>query len=141
MTRVNLVPTQELYDQHLMAEYREIPMINASLKRSLNAVNFNPKKLSIPKEYVLGTGHVKFFYNKGEWLYKRYLLCIEELLARNFNVDPESRNIDWEVFKEYNLWLNNWEPSAKDIYLSRQRIAEKVAMKPNWYRKTEYASS
>ena len=136
MTRVNLVPIQELYDQHLMAEYREIPMINASLKRSLISINFNTKKLTIPKEYVLGTGHVKFFYNKGEWLFNRYTLCIEELLARSFNINPKSRNIDWDVFKEYNLWKHSWQPTNKDIYLSRQRINEKVAMKPNWYRKT-----
>lgn len=27
MTRINLIPVEELTDQHLMAEYRELPMI------------------------------------------------------------------------------------------------------------------
>ena len=35
MTRINIVPVTELMDQHLIAEYREINMIPASLKRTL----------------------------------------------------------------------------------------------------------
>ena len=39
MTRINIIPTNELYDQHLIAEYREITMVPAALKRILNSKN------------------------------------------------------------------------------------------------------
>ena len=35
MTRINIIPPRELYDQHLIAEYREMLMVPASLKRTL----------------------------------------------------------------------------------------------------------
>ena len=35
MTRINLVPPEELTDQHLFAELREIKMVPRSLARSL----------------------------------------------------------------------------------------------------------
>ena len=37
MTRINLVPPEELMDQHLFAEFREIKMVPKSLRRSLRA--------------------------------------------------------------------------------------------------------
>lgn len=37
MTRINLVPVEELMDQHLFAEFREIKMVPKSLRRSLRA--------------------------------------------------------------------------------------------------------
>ncbi len=37
MTRINLVPSQELMDQHLFAEFREIKMVPKSLRRSIAA--------------------------------------------------------------------------------------------------------
>lgn len=37
MTRINLVPPEELMDQHLFAEFREIKMVPKSLRRSLQA--------------------------------------------------------------------------------------------------------
>jgi len=40
VTRINLVPTEELSDQHLVAEYREIFMVGSSLQRSLGSPNW-----------------------------------------------------------------------------------------------------
>ena len=40
MTRINLVPPEELSDQHLIAEYREIFMVGSSLQRSLKSPNW-----------------------------------------------------------------------------------------------------
>ena len=70
MTRINIVDPIELTDQHLVAEYREIFMVGSALQRSLKSKNWNPN--SIPKQYTLNKGHVKFFYNKGKYLSKRY---------------------------------------------------------------------
>ncbi len=37
MTRINIIPVSELADQHLIAEYREITMVPAALKRTLRS--------------------------------------------------------------------------------------------------------
>lgn len=54
MTRINLVPPEELCDQHLLAEHRE-------LTRIPNAVAKGKYHLKgQPAEYKLGEGHVRF---------------------------------------------------------------------------------
>ena len=66
MTRINLVPPEELCDQHLLAEHRE-------LTRIPNAVAKGKYHLKgQPAEYKLGEGHVRFFFNKLAFLKKRY---------------------------------------------------------------------
>ena len=69
MTRINIVPVKELMDQHLIAEYREITMVPASLSRTL-ASKKGLDYSKIPKNYTLNRGHVYFFYDKGLYLSK-----------------------------------------------------------------------
>ena len=84
MTRINVVPTAELTTKHLVAEYREITRLPKNLKQSLNRAK--PFSLNeIPLHYVLGTGHVKFFYNKMLFLQKRYEELVNEMLSRGYN--------------------------------------------------------
>lgn len=137
MTRVNLIHPRKLYDQHLMAEYREIPMVIASLKRSLAAVDFDVTRLRIPKAFTLNRGHVSFFYDKGEWLHRRYSKCVSELQDRGFDIDPDSRNVDWAFYQQVGLWSTDWKPTKADKAVSRDRIRWKVRQKPGWYRKTK----
>jgi deoxyribonuclease (pyrimidine dimer) len=132
MTRVNLIPPSELYDQHLVAEYRELLMVPAALKRSLTAKNSIALN-TIPNKYVLGVGHVRFFYNKGAFLAERYRILVEEMLRRGMKPDL-GRLFPIEAFPAE--FFNNWTPTVEEINISRQRIEEKVAKKPNWYRKT-----
>ena len=135
MTRINIVHPSELTDQHLIAEYRDIFMVGSSLQRSLKSKNWNPK--DIPIKFTLNTGHVKFFYDKGKYLFKRYDELRIEMKARGMNPD------DTRVFKREQwpdeLW-NDWTPSLEDYKLIRQRIEDRINMKPNWYRKTNYVS-
>ena len=137
MTRVNLVKPKKLYDQHLMAEYREIPMVIASLKRSMRSVNGDKSKLKIPSEFTLNKGHVSFFYDKGKWLHDRFNLCVNELKARGFKLDVESRSIDWDYFKQSGLWETDWKPTKQEKKLSKERIRQRVSERSGWYRKTE----
>jgi deoxyribonuclease (pyrimidine dimer) len=65
-------------DQHLIAEYREITMVPASLARALSSKNGLDYK-KIPKSYTLNTGHVYFFYDKGFYLSKRYKFLVIEI--------------------------------------------------------------
>ena len=132
MTRINLVDPQELTDQHLVAEYREIFMVGSSLVRSLASPNWNDNK--IPKQFSLNKGHVSFFYDKGEYLYKRYLDLIDEMKRRGMNPDP-ARVFKREQWPD-DKW-NDWTPSEADKDIVRERIALRISQKPDWYRKTE----
>ena len=130
MTRINIVNPSELTDQHLVAEYREIFMAGSSLQRSLKSKSWDIN--SIPTTYRLNKGHVKFFYDKGLYLQKRYDELREEMIARGMNPDPS------RVFKRHQwpdeLW-NDWQPTIEDLKIIRERIAKRIAQKPNWYRK------
>ena len=57
MTRINIVPVEELMDQHLIAEYREITMVPAALNRTLKSKKGLDRN-KISKTYTLNTGHV-----------------------------------------------------------------------------------
>ena len=130
MTRINVIPVEELADQHLMAEYRELPMVNASLRRSFASKRgFNKNR--IPKEYTLNSGHVTFFYDKGLFLYNRYNQLIQELRRRNYDIDPDSRTVDWSVFKQ-GYW-NDWTPTNRNKYINVERIVIRLLEKPTFY--------
>jgi deoxyribonuclease (pyrimidine dimer) len=134
MTRINIVPVTELMDQHLIAEYREINMIPASLKRTLaSKTGLNLENIS--NVYTLNKGHVYFFYNKGKYLEDRYQLLINEMKERGFNPDSR-REFPAKIFKDNGLF-NNWTPSQHEYSIIRERIEEKIKQNPNWYRKTE----
>ncbi|MDC0145118.1 pyrimidine dimer DNA glycosylase/endonuclease V [bacterium] len=134
MTRINLIEPSELTDQHLIAEYREIFMVGGSLKRTLVSKS-GYQESKVPKQYTLNAGHVYFFYNKGKYLDKRYKELIDEMKRRGFKPD-KTRIFPKEIFTENGLY-NDWIPNPEDYKLIRQRIEEKIAMKPEWYRKTK----
>jgi len=133
MTRINLVEPSELTDQHLIAEYREIFMVGGSLNRTLNS-KVGYKEDRVPKRYTLNKGHVYFFYNKGKYLHNRYHELISEMKKRGFQPN-KSRVFPTSVFKDNGLY-KDWMPNIEDYKIIRQRISEKIAMKPNWYRRT-----
>ena len=133
MTRINIIPPKKLYDQHLIAEYREITMIPAALNRTLNSKS-GLILSKIPEKYTLNRGHVYFFYNKGLYLNKRYEKLIEEMKNRGFNPDT-NRKFPKKIFIDNNLYYD-WEPSKEDFKIIEKRIAEKIKIRPNWYKKT-----
>jgi len=135
MTRINIVNPSELTDQHLIAEYREITMVPGSLKRTLvSKVGYKESKVS--KRYTLNTGHVYFFYNKGKYLHRRYDELIREMRLRGFKPSVD-RVFPYKIFMDNGLY-NDWTPNIEDYKIIRKRIEEKIAMKPNWYRKTQH---
>ncbi len=131
MTRINLVPPVKLSDQHLVAEYREIFMIGSSLQRSLRSPNWEKTKKSIPKQFTLNKGHVKFFYDKGKYLSERYDELIKEMKRRQMSPDP------LRIFKK-EQWpdelFNSWKPNDYDLKVIRKRITTKINLKPDWYK-------
>lgn len=131
MTRINLVDPAELTDQHLVAEYREIFMVGSALQRSLKSPNWNENR--IPEAFTLNKGHVMFFYNKGLYLHFRYHSLIFEMQRRGMNPDA-TRLFRLEQWPDH--LYKNWEATEDDMNIVRERIQERVAAKPDWYRKT-----
>ena len=132
MTRINTIDTEHLTDQHVMAEYRELPMVNAALSRSLSSKRGIRHDL-IPPKYTLNRGHVMFFYDKGQWLYDRYMQLIACLKSRGYQIDPDSRVVKWDHFKDNGLF-NSWEPDGAAHAINVERLIERVNAKVSWYR-------
>ena len=134
MTRINIIDPSELYDQHLIAEYREIFMVAGSLKRTLvSKAGYREEKVF--KRYTLNKGHVYFFYNKGLYLHKRYDAIISEMKERGFKPDSDRKFPD-NIFRDNGLY-HDWKPNKEDYKVIRKRIKEKIALRPGWYRKTK----
>jgi len=128
VTRVNLIPPSKLTDQHLVAEYRELPMVPASLRRSIVSKYGLPR---IPEQFLLGTGHVCFFYDKGDYLDERYYKLVAEMEYRGMHPDP-LRSFPVHVFPK--SLRGTYVPTRKAYTIIKQRIAERIAKKPDWYR-------
>ena len=115
-----------------MAEYRELPMVNAALSRSLSSKS-GVDRTSLPPKYTLNRGHVKFFYDKGAFLYDRYNALISCLLERGYKINPNDRVVKWDHFKDNGLF-NSWEPDEAAHAINVERLLERVAAKTTWYR-------
>lgn len=133
MSRINLIPPKDLYDQHLMAEFREIRHIGKALQRSLNRKKTPFNKNEIPKKFKLNKGHVKFFYNKGYFLHKRFIEIKQELLNRNFNINKNTKFNNQDFPKDF---YNDWSPTKEEIKISMCRINKRLNEKKNFYKKT-----
>ncbi len=126
MTRINVVPVTELCDQHLLAEHRELTRIpNFILKH-----NGNVKLAPIDSDYVLGTGHVRFFYDKLVYLYDRYCELHGECQARGFLV---KNNWPYRIpLQTTQLLWRNYSPTYNALKINRERIALRMPKKPRF---------
>lgn len=123
MTRINVVPVTELTNKHLFAEWREMPRLVANLKASLSRKGKPFQLTEIPPEYKLGAGHVKFFFDKFEYLHERHKQLTQELLKRGYNLSHTDSSIFSQVEKK---WYGNYVPTSEAIELNRERIAERL---------------
>lgn len=130
MTRINLVPPKELTDQHLMREYQELPRIVSLVRKAIHKGR-KPSDFKIASDYILGSGHVTFFYNKLEFLRKRQLSLIAELLVREYKIVHQE---GLDLYDIPNEWKGDYIPTNNGLMLSRERIREKILMKPQWYK-------
>lgn len=122
MTRINVVPPQELSVKHLVAEYREITRLPGNLSTSLNRKGKKFELKEIPPKYTLGKGHVKFFYDKMLFLEKRFKALVDEMLNRGYN--PTHR--DASIFvPEDKSFYNDYSPTDEALEINRARIKER----------------
>lgn len=125
MTRINVVPVTELTDKHLISEYREITRLPGNLNKSLNRKSKPFSMSEIPPAYKLGTGHVRFFYDKMKYLHTRYDQLVSEMLRRGFN--PKFR--EGTVFTQVpSKFYGEYTPTSEAMELNRERIRERLGL-------------
>lgn len=124
MTRINVVPVSELSDQHLIAEYHELPRV---LKQDINIAD-------APERYCLGKGHIKWAKRHSIFTACRYGQLLREMHHRGFKTNFTDSGP--ELFTAQ-IRYYDYDPTDEDVELNRQRIREKYNMKPNWYRWTK----
>jgi len=120
MTRINLIPPEELHYKHLVAEYREITRVPTLVRKAQREMY----KKNIPSAYTLNAGHVKFFYSRLGFIADRYEQLCDEMRRRGYvcNQIPRSellKDIDSRFVRAYN-------PTPEAVELNRQRIAERM---------------
>lgn len=125
MTRINLIPPEELHDRHLVAEYRELPRIFALIRADDGRRAAGVRTPEPPPNYVLGPGHVRFFYDKAHWLLSRQRLLIAEMRRRgmrpNFTADD-----DLLTGIDDDRQVRDWAPSPAEVAMNRGRIEERL---------------
>ncbi len=128
MTRVNVVPVQELTDQHVLAELREAPRIFSQIERY-----GNPGKKA-PKLYTLGTGHVHYFCLRSTYIYGRVLDLYNEWLDRGYSFDFSVE--EWtRRFTQLPEWSKlDYTPTPEAMLINRDRIAERINARPDFYK-------
>lgn len=119
MTRINLIPPEQLHRKHLLAEYRELPRVFALARPNGEG----------PKQYTMGKGHVVFFYDKLMFLYRRQCAISRAMQAYGYTTsyNPDSL-LQWKLTKP-SLW-NNWQPSEYEIEINLDRLRSKM---PDFY--------
>ncbi len=120
MTRINLVLPAELCDQHLLAEHRELTRIPNYVLDRVVTHDLGLNLENRPADYTLGTGHVRFFYDRLGFLHDRYSQLYEECRTRGFNVQW-----NWPADAAYLnriLW-QDYIPTALAMGLNRERIS------------------
>lgn len=122
MTRINAnISPMNLTDEHLLAEHREIKRLPHNYQMALKSGSIN----HIPKEFVLGKGHVIFFVDKPLFTLSRYQELRDECIRRGFMVDNYSRN--WSVYGGAVSRSNkSYTPSDRDNHIIIERITERL---------------
>lgn len=124
MTRINAnIKPIDLIDQHLIAEYREIIRIpnyvRNNINKSRNAI------LRAPKIFKLNSGHVLYFYDKIQFLHKRFIALKEEMNHRNI-----TNTISDEMFLDFPIEFYNDIDSNLLIEANKEvteRIIERIS--------------
>ena len=130
MTRINVVPVTELSDKHLAGEYHEISRVFELVRKAVE----RPAPVVIPERYLLGRGHVMFFYDKLSFVSSRYMQLALEMRYRAYKRGSDSA-VDIRVVLEIiecahdsvpaATWWRDYEPTPEALALNRLRLAER----------------
>jgi len=116
MTRINVVDPRTLHQKHLLAEYRELPRVFKLAEAAQN------RGVYIPAAYVLGTGHVTFFYNKLAYLTRRFHAIVLECQRRGFNI----AHTQVPTVNVNQSWWQDYNPTPEAVALNAARIKDRM---------------
>jgi hypothetical protein len=125
MTRINAyIKPKELSREHLLAEHREIKRIPNCIYKGRYSLK------NIPEQFTLGEGHVKFFYKKIKWLYRRYKQIHKRCIEKGYDVEDYSEaflRLKWIApNKKGEYFWGDWKPDKKEIERIREIIFERI---------------
>lgn len=128
MTRINCIPPQQLCQQHLVAEYRELPRIFGCVVKAVLRGEAADDARN-PPAYVLGKGHVRFFYPHLGYLARRQASIVAEMQHRGIttNFTPPRRE-DYPQVPDQ--WFGDWTPDAAAVAVNQARITERMPKNP-----------
>lgn len=124
MTRINTIDPSALTDQHLLAEYRELPRVVTLAAAWLERGGHG----QLPEHYTLGPGHVRFFYDKLGWLRRRHAALVAECQRRGFDV----RFTDG--LSVPSALAGDWLPTVDAVRLCMARLRERLLARDGFYR-------
>lgn len=117
MTRINAnIPVQELTREHLLSEHREMIRVPNAITKGRARIN------NIPSTFRLGKGHVKFFYDKHEFLLRRYKQVYTECKNRGYNV--QNYESCWDGVPKH--LFNDYAFTEAENNIVRERINERL---------------
>ncbi|OPZ66001.1 MAG: Pyrimidine dimer DNA glycosylase [Firmicutes bacterium ADurb.Bin506] len=129
MTRINAgIPVEELCDQHLLAEYRELPRM----------VKFARTVKDVPDvDFCLNTGHMKSVVRYGAYLVGRHHQLIAEMRRRGF--DPLMPPLQYKDFTSRFSHYPSQAWLALAVHVLRPRIVDRLSSmkrEPTWTKST-----
>ena len=136
MTRINAnIPMELLSDKLLVSEIEELPRI---LYHILCRIEANKQFDDIPKNFCLGTGHIKFFFDKCFFLFDRYKHLIDEYEKRSKQKYNQIRynqviNRYLKISRLKPILCQDWIASKENNELIINRILEKSKNYKNHY--------
>ena len=119
ITRINVVPVEELHYTHLVAEYRELPRVFTLARNAQRDILGGRKKL--PVEWTLGTGHVTFYFNKIGYCKNRYKQLVQEMQKRGYK--PNAIPLEELTVGIDKKLLGDYIPTKEALVDNRQRIS------------------
>ena len=118
MTRINVgIHPSELPIKMLIAEHREIKRIPNCIKSGRYSLT------DIPVNFTLGQGHVKFFYDKLEYLRKRYEMIYQTCIGAPYYFNVTYYGESFNGLPE--ALMGDYAPTMDDRALLVQRLHEK----------------
>jgi hypothetical protein len=129
MTRVNVVPVDELTNSHAFGEYKEIlrpvsKVRNALAKYPNKWAFYKAYANKIPVDYTMGKGHESFFFDKLMYIAERYQQLCEWRKVRGYKYTPISIEQILDGLPEF--VLQSYTPTQQALAINRCRIAERL---------------
>lgn len=121
MTRINVVPIEELNDAHLALEHYELVRVYRLVRLAIGRGE-TPDDWRNPSTYRMGAGHVRFFYPRLGFVQRREIQLHVEMLYRGLSLIREEQELH-DIPAE---WFGGYEPTEEAIAINRQRLQQRI---------------